>query len=112
LRLTPDGLLKILDFGLARFVDTSPDAATITLTNSQGTSGTVPYMAPEQLRADPTDARTDIWAAGAVLYEMATGVRPFREKQTGALIHAILNAPPKPPQQINSTVSAGLETSC
>jgi len=50
-------------------------------------------MARKQVAADPTDARTDIWAAGAVLYEMATGVRPFREKQTGALIHAILNAP-------------------
>ena len=110
LRLTPDGLLKILDFGLARIVDTSPDAETITLADSQSTSGTVPYMAPEQLRAEPTDARTDIWAMGAVLYEMATGVRPFREKQTAALIQAILNAPPKPPQEVNAQVSGGLET--
>jgi eukaryotic-like serine/threonine-protein kinase len=109
LRLTPDGLLKILDFGLARFVDTSSDAETLTLTHSQEISGTLPYMAPEQLRAEPTDPRTDIWSAGVVLYEMATGVRPFREKQPAALIHAILNATPKSPREVNSQVSAGLE---
>ena len=80
LRLTPDGLLKILDFGLAQFVDTSPDAETLTQSHSQGTIGTLPYMAPEQVRAEPVDDRTDIWAFGAVLYEMSTGVRPFRRE--------------------------------
>jgi serine/threonine protein kinase/tetratricopeptide (TPR) repeat protein len=109
LRLTPDGLLKILDFGLAQFVDTGPDAETLTRTHSQETTGTLPYMAPEQVRAEPVDARTDIWALGAVLYEMSTGVRPFREKQPAALINAILNTQAKSPQELNSQVSPGLE---
>jgi len=109
LRLTPDGLLKILDFGLAQFVDTSPDAETLTQSHSQGTIGTLPYMAPEQVRAEPVDARTDIWAFGAVLYEMSTGVRPFQEKQPAALLNAILNTQPKSPRSLNSQVSQGLE---
>ena len=109
LRLTPDGLLKILDFGLAQFVDTGPDAETLTRTHSQETTGTLPYMAPEQVRAEPVDARTDIWALGAVLYEMSTGIRPFREKQPAALINAILNTQPKSPHELNSLVSPGLE---
>jgi serine/threonine protein kinase len=81
LRLTPDGRLKILDFGLAQLMPHPSDlGATATLTQSQEVSGTLPYMAPEQLRGAVADARTDIWAAGAVLYEMATARRPFEEK--------------------------------
>ena len=109
IRITPDGLLKILDFGLAQFVETGPDAVTTTLTHSTELSGTLPYMSPEQLRAEPVDARTDIWATGAVLYEMATGSRPFQEKQPAALINKILNTRPKPPRLINPQISAGLE---
>src|SRR6516165_1774807 len=78
LRLTPEGRLKILDFGLAHFLPhPSEFGATATVTQSQETSGTLPYMAPEQLSGQPSDARTDVWAAGAVLYEMATGKSPF-----------------------------------
>ena len=110
LRLTPDGLLKVLDFGLAQFIETGPDASTIALTHSTELSGTLPYMSPEQIRAEPVDARTDIWAAGAVLYEMATGTRPFRQKQTAALLNEILNTRPKSPRALNPQVSAGLET--
>jgi eukaryotic-like serine/threonine-protein kinase len=110
LRLTPDGLLKVLDFGLAQFVETGPDAATIALTHSTELSGTLPYMSPEQVRAEPVDARTDIWAAGAVLYEMAAGTRPFRQKQTAALLNEILNTHPKSPRALNPQVSVGLET--
>ena len=110
LRLTPYGLLKVLDFGLAQFIETGPDAATIALTHSTELSGTLPYMSPEQVRAEPVDARTDIWAAGAVLYEMAAGTRPFRQKQTAALLNEILNTHPKSPRALNPQVSVGLET--
>src|SRR5689334_2721233 len=81
LRLTSDGRLKVLDFGLAQLMPHASEIGmTATLTQSQEVTGTLPYMAPEQLRGDPAEARTDIWAAGAVLYEMATGHRPFEQK--------------------------------
>jgi tetratricopeptide (TPR) repeat protein/TolB-like protein len=111
LRLTPDGLLKILDFGLARLDERKGDgdASTTSITqSSQQITGTLPYMAPEQLRGEAADARSDIWAAGAVLYEMATGRRPFPGSGP-KLIDAILNVEPKPPHELNRDVPAGLE---
>ena len=88
LRVTPDGLLKILDFGLAQLVPrASDDGLTATQTRTQEIAGTLPYMAPEQLRGGMADTRTDIWAAGAVLHEMATGKRPFSE--SGTPLHAM-----------------------
>jgi len=109
LRVTPDGRLKILDFGLAQLVERRSDlAATASITQSQEVTGTLPYMAPEQLRGEPTDERSDIWAAGAVLYEMATGQRPFPEKQSARLIDAILNKAPQPPSALNARLSGGL----
>jgi serine/threonine protein kinase len=102
LRLTTDRRLKILDFGLAQVNEFNKELArTATfLTQSQEVSGTLPYMAPEQLRGGSADARTDIWAAGAVLYEMATGRRPFEETVPTALAGDILHthpiAPPGP----------------
>ena len=76
LRLTTDGRLKILDFGLARLLPRASELGlTATMTGQQETSGTLPYMAPEQLSGEVADARTDIWSAGAVLYEMSTGKR-------------------------------------
>jgi len=111
LRLTPDGLLKILDFGLARLDERAgnPDASTTSVTqSSQQITGTLPYMAPEQLRGEPADVRSDIWATGAVLYEMATGRRPFPENGP-MLIDAILNAQPTPPHELNRHTPAGLE---
>jgi len=69
LRLTSDGRLKILDFGLAQLMPHASEVGmTATLTQSQEVTGTLPYMAPEQLRGEPAEARTDVWAAGAVLY--------------------------------------------
>lgn len=111
LRLTSDGRLKILDFGLAMLVQPENDLArTMSLTSSQQVTGTLPYMAPEQLRGEPADHRTDIWAAGAVLYEMATGKRPFPERNGPMLISAILNDQPQPPGKVNPKVSTGLES--
>jgi serine/threonine-protein kinase len=111
LRLTPDGRLKILDFGLAQVVHQETDmAATLSMATSRdSTSGTLPYMPPEQLRGEKTDARSDIWAAGAALYEMATGRLPFPEGRGALLVDAILNRDPKPPREVNREVSQGLE---
>ncbi len=110
LRLTVDGRLKILDFGLARFVPGGNELGlTATMTKSQQVTGTLPYMAPEQLRGEPIDARSDIWSVGAVLYEMATGKRPFVQVNHALLINAILNQQPDPPSAINPEVPAGLE---
>src|SRR5579864_6005598 len=110
LRVTSDGRLKILDFGLAHFLPhPSEYGATATVTQSQETSGTLPYMAPEQLAGEPSDARTDIWAAGAVLYEMATGKSPFDQKVPALLISAILNQSPEPPSKLNPAVPTSLE---
>jgi serine/threonine protein kinase/Tfp pilus assembly protein PilF len=111
LRVTPDGRLKILDFGLAKFFhpEAGPEA-TLTAADTTNISGTIPYMSPEQLRGDALDARTDIYAAGAVLYELATGRRPFPERQLARLIDDILNNDPPPASRINREVSPELES--
>ncbi len=110
LRVNPDGQLKILDFGLAKLIEPIDEVAeTANLNTSLSLSGTVPYMAPELLRAEAADARSDIWAAGAVLYEMATGKRAFPDRQPSLLIDAILHYDPVRPCLLNPEVSAGLE---
>jgi tetratricopeptide (TPR) repeat protein/tRNA A-37 threonylcarbamoyl transferase component Bud32/TolB-like protein len=112
LMVTPDGLLKILDFGLAVFAQPAGDPdLTCASTEVLGVvAGTVPYMPPEQLRGQPTDGRSDIYALGAVLYEMATGRRPFQQSQSAELIGAILHEQPPPPSAINRQITSGLET--
>ena len=110
LRLTRDGRLKILDFGLAQFMPQPSDLGlTVTVTKSQETTGTLPYMAPEQLRGEGADARCDVWAAGAVLYEMATGRRPFAQTNAPLLIDAILNRPFEPASRLNPEVPPVLD---
>ncbi|HEU4401880.1 MAG TPA: protein kinase, partial [Candidatus Polarisedimenticolia bacterium] len=110
LRLTPDQRLKILDFGLARLVrpfsDTLP---TQSLTGIDTVVGTLPYMAPEQVRGAPADARSDLYAAGAVLYELATGRRPFPQTHGPLVIDAILHQEPESPTRLNPKLSSGLE---
>ena len=109
LRLTPDGRLKILDFGLARLVQpVSGDAQTETVTQTRTIAGTVPYMAPEQLRGEKVDARSDIWAAGIVLYEMATGRLPFEGKTSPAVADQILHAQAASPQRLQPRLSSRL----
>jgi len=104
LRLTSDGRLKILDFGLATLRRPErADASTVSMTETRGLAGTLPYMAPEQLRGEKADARSDIFSAGVVLYEMATGRRPFAQPAD-----TLLNPPPAP-SAANKKVSAGLE---
>jgi serine/threonine protein kinase/tetratricopeptide (TPR) repeat protein len=110
LRLTGDGRLKILDFGLAKLgLPVTGSAETVSLTDADAAAGTLPYMAPEQLLGAEADARTDIHAAGSVLYEMATGRRPFAELERSQLIGTILHRPPQPPTTINLRLSAELE---
>ena len=109
--VTSKGQAKVLDFGLAKLVrPVSETAVTESLTETPAAAGTLPYMAPEQLQGQEVDARTDIYALGAVLYQMATGRRPFPEAQAPQLIAAILNESPQLPSGLNSQVSAGLES--
>jgi Tol biopolymer transport system component len=85
---------KLLDFGLARLDVSGSFAASESVTQSGVVAGTLPYMAPEQLQGKKADARTDIFAFGAVLYEMLTGDRPFRGDNEASLIAAILKTEP------------------
>jgi serine/threonine protein kinase/Tol biopolymer transport system component len=88
--VTDDGVVKILDFGLAKLVG----AAAITRTGSS--LGTPAYMSPEQARGEDVDHRTDLWSFGIVLYEMVAGRRPFRGDHDQAVLYGILNETPKP----------------
>jgi eukaryotic-like serine/threonine-protein kinase len=109
LRLTTDGRLKIIDFGIAQLLPhPSNFGSTETVSQMHEIAGTLPYMAPEQLRGERTDARSDIWSAGAVLYELATGRRPFAESNAAVLINAIQNDAPVPPSQMNPALPLGL----
>ncbi len=110
MRLTEDNRLKILDFGLAQFVRQETDlSVTASISDSKDVTGTLPYMSPEQLRGELTDQRSDIWSAGAVLYELVTGRRPFPFAQVPRLIDAIMNKPPEMPSALNPKISPGLE---
>jgi serine/threonine-protein kinase len=97
--VTPDRRVKVLDFGLAkRAVDSDMTAAVTeihaSLTQAGTAVGTLPYMSPEQLRGEPVRVSSDIWALGVVLYEMATGVRPFTGNTPFELSAAILSDEP------------------
>src|SRR5271157_5850389 len=110
MRLTHDNRLKILDFGLAQFVRQETDmGVTASVSDTNQVAGTLPYMAPEQLRGEVTDQRADIWSAGVVLYELATGRRPFVSSPVPLLIDAILNKQPEMPSVLNPKISPGLE---
>lgn len=110
LRVTPEGQLKILDFGLAFLMRAETDTTvTVSLSSTQLDAGTVPYMAPEQLKGQQPDARSDVWSAGACLYEMSTGNPPFGGQAGTPLIAAILEQAPVPPREVNPKISEGLE---
>jgi TolB-like protein/Flp pilus assembly protein TadD len=110
LRLTGDGRLKILDFGLAKLrLPVTATAVTESLSKTDAVAGTLPYMAPEQLLGGEIDARTDIHAAGSVLYEMATGQRPFADVESSQLIGAILRRSPRRPTTLNTNLSPEVE---
>src|SRR5256886_1811436 len=109
--VSPKGQAKGMDLGLAPLLQSQAElAATQTFAETRGMSGTLPYMAPEQLRGETPDARADIYSLGCVFYEMATGRRAFLEDSAPRLTDAILHQAPVGPRTVNSRVSPQLET--
>ena len=98
---------KLLDFGLAKPMAAAAAAGT-TLTQEGTVMGTFPYMAPEQLRGLEADARSDIFAFGAVLYEMITGRPAFGRQSAAATIEAILHDEPEPVSALEASTTGGL----
>ena len=96
--VTPDGRAKVLDFGIAmRMVDSELETATrseVALDEAGLIAGTLPYMAPEVLRGETADARSDIWSLGVLVYELAAGRRPFTASSGADLTAAIMHDPP------------------
>lgn len=112
LRLTPDGHLKILDFGLAMLHREALLQLSTTLSMSDaptGVAGTLPYMSPEQLLADKIDERSDIYSAGVTLFELTTGRLPFTDQLVPKLTNAILHQPPPPLTSCVPSMSPELE---
>ncbi|HEY2867636.1 MAG TPA: protein kinase [Pyrinomonadaceae bacterium] len=99
--LREDGLVKVLDFGLAKLTENAQGASSpehLTTTGPGLVMGTVAYMSPEQARGQSTDARSDIWSLGVVLYEMLAGHLPFQGETASDIIAAILMTEPSPGQ--------------
>jgi len=100
--LTPDGVIKLMDFGIAR----SGNDQSLTVTGT--TLGSLYYMSPEQVKGEPTDARSDLYSLGVSLYEMVTGKRPFCADSDYSLMAAHVQQPVIPPIELRSDLPASL----
>ena len=109
--LRPDGYVKVLDFGLAKLARIEPvgNAASTGLTQPGQMAGTPAYMSPEQARAEPVDARTDVFSVGAVLYEMVTGRLAFAGESPAVIFAEILGRTPPAPAGLNPNAPPELE---
>jgi serine/threonine protein kinase/Tol biopolymer transport system component len=112
--VTRRGQAKLLDFGLAKLAQSSEDTVThqtplAAMTSPGSTIGTVAYMSPEQVRAEDLDARTDLFAFGSVMYEMATGQMAFAGGSSGVVFEAILNRMPPPVTSVNPNIPPKLD---
>jgi serine/threonine protein kinase/tetratricopeptide (TPR) repeat protein len=107
--ITARGDLKILDFGVAKLLEDGPADMQTMLTSAGMAVGTVAYMAPEQVRGEAVDARSDLFALGAVLYEMATRRCPFAGATVGVMAEAVLNRTPAPVRSVNPELPPGFE---
>jgi tetratricopeptide (TPR) repeat protein/TolB-like protein len=108
----PDGLVKILDFGLAKLLqdaDETKASGSVALTREGAIMGTARYMSPEQARGAPVDARCDVFALGAVMYEMACGRPAFPGETHVEVLYAVVNAPPAPMPE-DAGVPRGFQT--
>jgi serine/threonine protein kinase len=101
--VTDAGEVKILDFGVAKLAGESRP------TGAGSLVGTVDYMSPEQARGDEVDHRSDIWSFGVLLYELVTGVRPFRGDHPQAVLNAILSSEPTSPSDLQPGIPTGIE---
>ena len=100
----PDGYVKVLDFGLVKLAEVEPVPGTPANTQRGVAMGTLAYMSPEQASGEPVDHRTDIWSLGVLLYELATGRKPFSGETRQVTINAILSAEPESATTIDSNL--------
>jgi eukaryotic-like serine/threonine-protein kinase len=108
--MTPSGQVKVLDFGLAKLVHLGEDdGGDQSLTAVGVIPGTAVYMSPEQARSETVDARSDLFSFGVVMYEMATGKKPFTGANSLVTLDAVLHSKPVPPRDLNPKIPVELE---
>jgi serine/threonine-protein kinase len=104
IRILEDGTVKIMDFGIAKSL-----VSQSTLTQTGITLGTASYLAPEQIRGEDLDARTDIFSLGVLAYEIVTGQKPFTGDHISTVLYKIMNEMPAPPSSVDPALSHGLD---